>query len=304
MQANPINERSAKPLMITATAIFGTIGVMTHFINFPGTFIVLIRGSVSVVFLILLMAVMKYRIDSRDIGSNAFPLIASGVCLGLNWIFLFEAYKTTAISTATLCNYLTPAFVILVSPIFLRESLTRAKVVCVMAALFGMVLVSGILQNGISNPAEFIGIGEGILAAVFYTGMIIFNKKLSGIRSYDRTIVQLGIGTVIVAFYSLFALDFASLQFDTLSIVLSVTMGVVQTGIAFTLYFGTLRYLEAQTAAIYGYTEPVVSLFLSAAIIGENLGLVGWIGAALVLGSTFAYEVIVNRGHQAEPSQQ
>lgn len=294
-----INERTSVPLMIAAMAIFGTIGVMTYYIDMPASLIVLFRGSVGTVFLILLVFIIRYKLDLESISANLFVLVASGVCLGLNWVFLFEAYKTTTISTATLCNYLTPAFVLLVSPLFLGERFTILKASVVAIALLGLAMVSGIFENGISDPGEFIGIGEGILAAVFYTGMIILNKFLRGIGSYERTIVQLAVGTVVVLFYCPFAVDFGGLHIDTLSIVLAVTMGVVQTGIAFTLYFGTLRYMDAGNAAIFGYVEPIVSLFLSALILGEILGVVGWIGAALILGSTLVYQMRAGRAARA-----
>ena len=286
-----INERTSVPLMILAMAIFGTIGVMTHYIEMPASVIVLIRGSVGTISLLLLVFIIRYRLDLDSISSNLFVLIASGICLGLNWVFLFEAYKTTEISTATLCNYLTPAFVLLVSPLFLGERFTTVKAIVVAVALMGLAMVSGILQNGISDPREFIGIAEGVLAAVFYTGMIILNKFLRGIGSYERTIVQLAVGTVVVLLYCPFTVDLGNLSYDTTSIILAVVMGVVQTGIAFTLYFGTLRYMDAGNAAILGYVEPVVSLFLSAVILGEVLGVIGWIGAAMILGSTLVYQI-------------
>ena len=281
--------------MILAMAIFGTIGVMTHFIEMPAALIVLIRGSVGTVSILLLVFLMRYRLDLESISANLFVLIASGICLGLNWVFLFEAYKTITISTATLCNYLTPAFVLLVSPIFLGERFTAVKAAVVAVALIGLAMVSGVIQNGISDPSEFIGITEGVLAAVFYTGMIILNKFLRGIGSYERTIVQLAVGTVVVLLYCPFTVDMGDMTFDTLSISLAVIMGVVQTGIAFTLYFGTLRYMDAGDAAIMGYVEPVLSLFLSAVILGEILGVIGWIGAAMILGSTLVYQISSRR---------
>ena len=281
--------------MILAMAIFGTIGVMTHYIEMPASMIVLIRGSVGTLSLLVLVFVIRYRLDTESISANLFVLIASGICLGLNWVFLFEAYKTTEISTATLCNYLTPAFVLLVSPLFLGERFTVLKAVVVAVAFVGLTLVSGIIQNGISDPSEFLGIGEGILAAVFYTGMIILNKFLRGIGSYERTIVQLAVATVVVLIYVPFTVDLGNISYDTTSIILAVIMGVVQTGIAFTLYFGTLRYMDAGTGAIFGYVEPVVSLFLSAVILGEILGPIGWLGAAMILGSTLVYQISARR---------
>ena len=297
MAVQLINERTAVPLMILAMAIFGTIGVMTHYIDMPPTMIVLIRGSVGTLSLMILVMIIRYRLDLESIGANLFVLAASGVCLGLNWVFLFEAYKTIEVSTATLCNYLTPAFVLLVSPIFLGERFTVMKGAVVAVALIGLAMVSGVFETGITGASDLSGIGVGVLAAVFYTGMIILNKFLRGIGSYERTIVQLAVGTLVVLIYCPFTVDMGNIAYDTTSIVLAVIMGVVQTGIAFTLYFGTLRYMDAGNAAILGYVEPLLSITLSVVILGEVLGVIGWIGAALILGSTLVYQMAV-RHHQ------
>jgi len=294
-----INEKTSVPLMILAMAIFGTIGVMTHYIDMPPTVIVLIRGSVGTLSLLILVAIIRYRLDIESISANLFVLIASGVCLGLNWVFLFEAYKTIEISTATLCNYLTPAFVLLVSPIFLGEKFTVLKAAVVAVALLGLAMVSGVFETGIGDISEFSGIGVGVLAAVFYTGMIILNKFLRGIGSYERTIVQLAVGTIVVLIYCPFTVDMTNMSYDTKSIILAVIMGVVQTGIAFTLYFGTLRYMDAGNAAILGYVEPLLSITLSVVILGEVLGVIGWIGAAMILGSTLVYQMAVRRRQPA-----
>lgn len=288
-------ERTAKPLMMLAMAMFGTIGMMTRYIDMPAVVIVLFRGVVGTLFLLLVILVSRMGMDRDGIHSNMFMLMLSGICLALNWIFLFEAYKTTDVSLATLCNYLTPAFVILVSPLFLRDRFTPVKLVIVAIAVIGLALTSGVLQEGMVGSSDLLGISEGVLAAVFYTGMIICNKKLGDVGPFDRTLMQLFFATVVVIVYCMVTIDFTSLEFDTLSIILAVVMGVVQTGITFTLYFGTLRYLEAGNAAVYGYLEPIVSLLLSALILGEVLGPIGWIGAAMVLGSTLVYELFGRR---------
>lgn len=285
------SEHSAKIVMAAAMALFGTIGVITYYIDLPSSVIVMGRGLISVPFMLLIIYITKTKISKDNIRMNATILIASGVCLGLNWLFLFEAYKTIEISTATLCNYMTPAFVLLVSPIFLKEEMTWLKLACVGAAILGLALISGIFEKGFGNINSY-GLTCGILAAVFYTGMIILNKKLKVIGSFDRTLIQLATAAVVVTVYSLFTVDFSTVNFTTTSVLLVILLGIVQTAICFTMYFGSMRYLKAQTVAVYGYLEPIVSLFLSALILGENLGVAGWIGAILVLGSTLMCEII------------
>ena len=289
-----INSGNAKLMMIIAMSLFGTLGVSTYFIDLPARVIVVGRGLIGASFLLILIRFSGSKLSKDDIYGNMFTLICSGVCLGLNWLFLFEAYKSIEISVATVLNYLTPAMVILISPIVFKTRLTFIKLGCALFALLGLVLVTGILENGTEDINTY-GIVCGLLAAVFYTGLVVFNKKLKSIGSYDRTFVQLLIAGIVIAVYCLFTVDFGSLHPDTMSIVLLVVIAVFQTAIAFTLYFGSLAHLDAPTAVMYGYIEPVISIALSVIILHEDLGIIGWIGAALILGSTFLSEILSRR---------
>jgi len=289
-----INSGNAKLMMIIAMSLFGTLGVSTYFIDLPASVIVVGRGLIGASFLLILIRFSGSKLSKDDIYGNMFTLICSGVCLGLNWLFLFEAYKSIEISVATVLNYLTPAMVILISPIVFKTRLTFIKLGCALFALLGLVLVTGIVENGTEEINTY-GIVCGLLAAVFYTGLVVFNKKLKSIGSYDRTFVQLLIAGIVIAVYCLFTVDFGSLHPDTMSIVLLVVIAVFQTAIAFTLYFGSLAHLDAPTAVMYGYIEPVISIALSVIILHEDLGIIGWIGATLILGSTFLSEILSRR---------
>ena len=68
-------------------------------------------------------------------------------------------------------------------------------------------------------------------------------------------------------------------------------VGIVHTGIAYTLYFGVMDKLKAQTVALFSYVDPVVAILLSAVILHENIGVWGYIGAVLVLGATLVSEL-------------
>ena len=289
-----INSGNARLMMILAMSLFGTLGVSTYFIDLPASIIVVGRGLIGASFLLILIRFSGSKLSKDDIYGNMFTLICSGICLGLNWLFLFEAYKSIEISVATVLNYLTPAMVILIAPLVFKTKLTFIKLGCALLALLGLVLVTGILENG-TEDINYYGLICGVLGAVFYTGLVVFNKKLKSIGSYDRTFVQLLIAGIVVAVYSLFTVDFDSLHPDTLSIILLVVIAVFQTAIAFTLYFGSLAHLDAPTAVMYGYIEPVISIALSVIILHEDLGIIGWIGAAMILGSTFLSEILSRR---------
>ncbi len=288
-------------MTVIAMTLFGTLGMFTRFIDLPASIIVVCRGFIGGLFLLLIIYATGSRVNKDDIYGNMFTLICSGVCLGINWLFLFEAFKSIEISVANVLNYMTPAIVILISPLVFKIKLTTTKLACALVALLGLVMVTGIL-DGHSIEANYYGLSCGIMAAVFYTGLVIFNKKLRSIGSYDRTFVQLIIAAAIVLVYSLFTVDFGELVFDMDTILLIIFVAIFPTAISFTLYFGSLAYLDAPTSSIYTYMEPLVGIMLGVLVFDENLGPIGWLGAALILGSTFLAEVLEKRRLRMEES--
>lgn len=287
-------KRMAKPGLILAALLFGSIGIITHYISAPATIIVAVRGMVAIVTLIAIMFVLRHRLD-RDAGeSNIFVLLLSGACLGLNWLFLFEAYKITDVSIAVLCNNMAPALLILVAPIFFTEKLNLVKIGCVGLAIVGLVLSSGIVTVGISQ-GEMLGVVYGMVSAVFATFMIVFNRMLRSITAMDKTLFQMVVATIILVAYSFATMDVFSISVSSIDMGLMICLGVFQTAIAFTLYFGSVVHLRSDTFAMCAYIEPVSALILSAFILGEDLSVIGWIGAGLILGSTYLCEKLGNK---------
>ena len=106
-------------MLISSMFIYGTIGVFRRYIPLSSGTLALLRGVIG--------SVVLPRADKKAIAL----LIISGGLIGFNWIFLFESYNHTTVATATLCYYLEPSIVMLVSPLFFREKLTVKKLVCV-----------------------------------------------------------------------------------------------------------------------------------------------------------------------------
>lgn len=277
--------------LISSMFLFGTIGIFVHYLPLPSAFIAMVRGFTGAVFLLLLMAIKKQKPDGKAIKSNLLILLLSGAALGINWILLFEAYRYTTVATATLCYYFAPMLVILVSPLLLKEKLTRRKLFCVALALVGMVFVSGILNAGFSGGSEYVGVLFGIGAACFYASVMILNKKLHDIEAYDRTVMQLGVAGVVILPYVLLTQHVAAADFTVTVIILLAVVGIVHTGVTYALYFASMKDLPAQTVAIFSYIDPIVAILLSALFLKEPLGVYGVIGAVLVLGATFISEL-------------
>ena len=289
MMFNNSDERKAKLSLLSAMLIFGTIGIFVRYIPLPSSVIALGRGIIGTVFLFLFIKSKSIPLSWTDIRRNLLYLCLSGAALCGNWTFLFEAYRYTSIAAATLSYYMAPIIVILVSPFLLHEKLTTRKFVCVLTALAGMALVSGIGQEG--DSANLTGVFFGLCAACCYACIVIFNKKLTAMAAYDKTIVQLGLGAVLLLPYVLATETITALEASSFSLLMFFIVGIVHTGIAYVLYFGSLHSLKAQTIALFSYLDPIFAILLSALILGEPLGVTSIIGAVLVLGSTFVSEM-------------
>ncbi len=221
------------------------------------------------------------------IRKNRIWLLISGVCLGLNWVFLFAAYLHTTVAIASLCNYMAPMIVIVVAPAVLHERLNKRKIPCVIAAFVGIILVSGFWNGEIGDAA---GILMGLMAAICFVIIVICNRKMQGINPYDKSIVQLVISAVTVLPYVLVKNWGIEINWNVKSVVIIIVLGLVHTGVAYCLYFSGMTTLPVQTVAILGYLEPVVSVICSAVILHEHMNISGWIGAVLILGAAIISE--------------
>lgn len=281
---------NAKLRNITAMLIFGTIGLFVKNIELSSSEIALTRGFIGGVTLILATIFLKKKISFEAIKNNLYLLIFSGLAVGLNWIFLFQGYKYTSISNATLSYYFAPVFVTILAPFILKEKLTLSKFLCVLMALVGMFCIVGV--DGINGGSDLIGIVYGLLAAGFYASVILMNKFLKGIDSIEITVIQLISATITLLPYVLYVEGFRILSVSSVSIPYILILGIVHTGIAYLLYFSSLQGLKGQTIAVLSYIDPVFAIIISAVILKEQLGFLQIIGGVLILGSSFLSEFL------------
>lgn len=276
----------SKLYLIIAMLIFGSISIFVREIPLSSAQIALARGFIGSLFLLGTSVIMKRKLSIPAIKNNALLLLASGVGIGFNWIFLFEAYKYTSVPNATLSYYFAPVIVVFLSPFVLKEKLTSLKVTCILAALIGMYFVAGVGGEGL-NRSDLVGIGYGLLAATLYAVVILINKFLKGLTGLETTFVQIACATIVLIPYVWLEGDFSynSLSVNTIGLILIV--GFVNTGIAYLLYFSSIKGLKGQTVAIFSYIDPIFAIMLSAVFLGEKLDLRQLFGAVLILGSAF-----------------
>lgn len=288
---NKISEKSALFALIFSMVIFGTIGIFRRHIALSSGVLAMARGFIGAAFLLLIIALRREHLSKAAIKKNLWLLILSGACIGFNWILLFEAYRYTTVATATLCYYLAPIFVIIASPLILKERLNGRKVLCVLMALAGMVLVSGVLQAGFHGLSEMKGVVFGLGAAAFYASVILMNKKIIGIPAYDKTIVQLVCAATVLVPYVLLTEELAEAEWSGIGFVLVLVVGILHTGVTYALYFGSMAHLKAQTVAIFSYIDPIVAILLSAVLLQEKMDGLTILGMVLILGAAVYSEL-------------
>lgn len=279
-----------RSLLIFAMVIFGTVGIFRKFIPAPSSVIALVRGVVGTVFLLVYLAAAKKRMDWVAV-KKCFPfLLPSGVAIGINWILLFEANNYTSVATATLCYYMAPILVILFAPLVVQEQLTLRKLACTAAALIGIVLVSGILEEAFSGLSEMKGILFGLGAAALYAAVILTNKKMPPIPALDKTVFQLFFASAALLPYVLLTEPASVFCMSASAWGLLFAMGIIHTGFAYLLYFGSISSLPAHSVALLSYIDPILAIVLSALFLREPMTLGNAVGAVLILGSAYISE--------------
>ncbi len=275
--------------LLSSMVIFGTIGIFIRNINLTRGLIASARGIVGALFILFISMLIKRRPSAKAIRKNLPTLLISGVAIGANWILLFESYSYTTIAISTLCYYMAPVFVIIASIVFLRAKIDRQKICSVSIALVGMLCISGVFSAN-AQSGSFTGILLALGAAVLYATVTILNKRLKDISSRDRTVTQLTIAGITMLPYTLLFETNNLTTVDKNSIILLFTVCLLHTGIAYLLYFASIKELPATTVAIFSYTDPIVAILISL-ILREPISIATCIGAILIIASLILSEI-------------
>ena len=277
-----------KLLMIVSMLIFGTIGLFVNNINLPSSFIALARSVIGSAFIAVFMLVTRHRLNGEAIKKNLKFLIPSGIAMGFNWICLFESYRFTGVAVGTLCYYMAPVIMILVSPLILKEKMTVIKAVSSAAAILGAVLISGVFSGTVRSAK---GIAFGLAAAVLYASVVLMNRFVRGLSAVESTLIQMISAAAVMLPYVLITENVSELSFDRKSVIFTVIVGIIHTGIVYVFYFGSVQKIPTQTTAVFSYIDPVTAIILSAAVLHEDITGIQIIGTLLILGATLFNEL-------------
>ena len=271
-------------MYIVSLLIFGSNGVFASHIDLSSAEIVCMRTLIGSAALILVLLASRTKVDWLIMKREAAKLVAAGICLGVNWALLFEAYKLMSVSIATLTYYTAPIIVLLLSPVLLKEKQGARAYIGMAAAVVGLVLAVGVGDTSVTAQGLLVGLGS----AVFYAGLIVFNKKIDGVTGLTLTTVEMIIAACVMLPYVLLTGGHVGFPADTEGTLYLIFLCLVNTGLACWLYFSSMNKLPARAVALFGYVDPVSALIFSAVFLGDRLGFAQIAGAVLVFaGAAF-----------------
>lgn len=272
-------------LIVAAASLWGLISVFVKnltAIGFSAMEIVAVRAAFA--FLLLGFFGMFRRRGELRLDIRHFPyFVGTGIfsIVFFNWCY-FTAINELSVSLAVILLYTAPAFVALLSVLFLKEPFSRRKGWGVAGTMVGCLLLSGVMDDRLSGSSLFgfaVGLGSG-LGYALYT---IFGKFC--IRHYSSFATTLY--TFLAA--SLFLVPYTRLWeklpllADGKALLFSLGLAFVPTVLAYLLYTEGLRGVDGSVAAVLATVEPVVAFLIGMTLYGERFAPVQWIGGIVVL---------------------
>jgi len=264
-----------------ASILWGSNGVIVNLVELHPTtitfFRVLIGGLTLIIVSILVKGLKTFKV-------NGFfkRLMILGALLAAGWYFLFQAMKLIPIGAAVLINYLAPVFVAVLAPSVLDERLEKKIVIAIVLSILGVFLIS--CQGLGSGELSVLGIIFGLLAATSYGGFVIYSKQTLAKLSYYTVAMYSYLVSALILSPSLLLIK-SPLSLN--SLILLFLMGVLNTGVAVTLYLKGLRSLKAQEAATITYLEPLSAIIFGYFMLGQEISIGIILGGALILTSQY-----------------
>ncbi len=288
-------ENTAKLLMAVAMFIFGTLAPFVRNINVSSGELALYRAVLAAVLVGGFLLITRQKLSLGSIKKELLLLLLSGAAMGINWILLFEAYKYTTVSVATLSYYFAPVIVMAVCPILFKEKLSAKQIICFVMATAGLVLITGTAGGG---SRDLLGIAFGLGAAMFYATVMLLNKFIKGIAGLHRTFIQFLSAIIVLLPYVAFTGGFNLGSLTGKGWGALLVVGLVHTGITYCMYFSALKELPGQTVAILSYIDPLIAVVVSVVWLHEAITLPQIIGGILILGFTLLSEIPIGKKKQ------
>jgi drug/metabolite transporter, DME family len=284
---DPTGDRILGVLAVVAAAsIWATLGFFAKILYAQGVSfesLVVVRASVGwAAVMIFVLATGKAKSLRVSRGDLKFLVPLGLVGIGAFYLFYFYTVRESTVGTAAILNYTSPAFVVVLARLFLKEELNAAKVLALLLTAGGIFLVAGAYAPSDLEVTPTVLL-TGLFSGLTYGLYSIFGRPVTGhLRPSIILSYALFFGSMLLVVAALPTLDtLAGLPASSYAILFMLS--VVHTALAFALYTFGLGRLGAGRASIVATVEPVVAVALGTALLGEDLTLPKLLGASLVI---------------------
>ncbi|WP_137925598.1 DMT family transporter [Cupriavidus sp. 2SB] len=265
--------------MAAAMVISGTIGWLVVISGRPVTQVVFWRCAFGALVLVPVCFARGYLKPGSISLRQVLLAVAGGVAIVANWLLLFSAYEGASISIATAVYNTQPFMLVALGALFLGERITVTKVVWLLLAFAGMLLiVQGKPHSGPSHGNYLTGIALALGAAFCYALAALIAKQLKGVAPHLIAMIHVLVGTVMLLPMALQAeLPVGTLPWATLA-----TMGFIHTGLMYILLYGAIQKLPTHLTGALSFIYPVVAILVDRLAFGHQL-LASQIGGAVLI---------------------
>lgn len=295
-----MNERTRGTVEMTAAmAISGTIGWLVVSSEQPVINVVFYRCLFGTAALVAICAALGYL--RRDLLPPRVLLVAvlGGVAIVLNWVLLFAAFSRASISIATAVYNTQPLMLVGLGALIFRERITATTLAWLALAFAGMLAIVQVEPTALVVSGGYLaGIGLALGAAFLYALAAIAAKYLKGSPPHLIALVQVVVGTIMLAPFA----DFAASPVTAAGWANLATIGVVHTGIMYVLLYGALQKLPTALAGGLSFFYPAVAIAVDHVAFGQRLEPLQIAGAVAVLvaaaGINQRWRLPVRRGRR------
>ncbi len=269
-------------LIILSGILWGLMGVFSNALNSIG-FSSLEGSAIRIILCAVMLSVINFKylkIEFKDIWKFALIGIFSILTMSTTY---FESIRRSSLTLASVLLYTAPVMVMVMSSVFYKEKITPKKLLCLIGAVVGIVMISGIDAKVKLSKA---GLIYGLLSAFSYALYSIIGKMI--LKKYKSVTVA----TYAFIFASLGALVICDIpqivktacqSADMLyTVAIMAGCALVTAAIPYTLYTLGLTYTNAGTASILACVEPLTATIIGIAFYGDKLGIISFIGIILI----------------------
>jgi len=284
--------------LVLVMVIWGSLGVFTRSIPLSALSLAFLRALIA---LPVLFAVLKMKKTEKVEWRLLKPYIISGSLLGFGWLTLFYGYKHTSISSAVIIYNMCPVYVMIAAPLLLKETISKIQIAVVFFAFLGLFMIVG--QN-LSEGYGYLGMALSAVSGMLYATIIIINRSIrSRVDNQTGTFVQISAAMIVLLPFVLAEGNILTVRdLDAAAVIYTILLGVLHTGIVYTIFFSLTTQMKSLEIVLYSYLEPLFGILFSVIFIGEKLTVLQIIGGILILGSTYIGEILKDKKKQVLPS--